>query len=125
MKSGVPALLSKIARFRPHVVCFVGKGISETFRKEVARLVDSPSPSTEVTSTPESSSSSSPISETEVGTAKSRTKGTKPKGNKRKRTVTKKLIFSLGVQPVKTVHAAKGLVLPPIAFDELLIFLFR
>ncbi|KAH9025969.1 hypothetical protein EDB85DRAFT_203461 [Lactarius pseudohatsudake] len=27
MASSVPALLTKIARFRPHVVCFIGKGI--------------------------------------------------------------------------------------------------
>ncbi|KAL6299337.1 uracil-DNA glycosylase-like protein [Sparassis latifolia] len=50
--TGVPVLLQKIARFRPQVVCFVGKGIWDAFeralplvRRETIQLDSPPTPS--------------------------------------------------------------------------------
>ena len=47
--AGAPALLRKIARYRPRVVCFVGKGIWDTFVRAAAPPDPSPRSDTEFT----------------------------------------------------------------------------
>ena len=40
MLAGVPVLLAKVQRYKPRVVCFVGKQIGELFCKEAAKLTE-------------------------------------------------------------------------------------
>ena len=39
MRRGVPALLAKIAKYRPRIVCFLSKTIWEVFRQETHQMV--------------------------------------------------------------------------------------
>lgn len=113
MINGVPILLRKIVRFRPRVVCFVGKGIWEVFVKEATRTVLSStvlpldSPSTPGPSTPRTPST--PVGEDikeevdpdvlpSLVTTPKRTVGKKPK-----RAPKVKILFKWGIQPVKVI----------------------
>ncbi|TCD61388.1 hypothetical protein EIP91_008525 [Steccherinum ochraceum] len=44
MISGVPTLSSKIAKYKPRIVCFLGKGIWQVFVKEASRLSSAAEP---------------------------------------------------------------------------------
>lgn len=83
--AGVPALLYKLARFRPRIVCFVGKGIWEAFARAVHSQADAPIPSKKVI---EGSSVS-----------KREKRGSEP--------------FEYGIQPLKAVHSVNGVFLLP------------
>lgn len=140
MISGVPALLMKIARLRPYVVCFVGKGIWEIFRKEISKLVNTVSPNSEaaaVAGSEPTSSSSTPKSseiiakekdpeyENEaqlVGAAKKASIKKTTESKKSKRSVTQKLVFSWGIQPYKTVHSCRGIL--PYWLQRILLFIY-
>lgn len=104
MKSGVPVLLSKIARLRPLIVCFVGKGIWEIFRKEISRLIDTASPidtsGTELTIKQETSEDA-----VEAVATVARKGSTRKKTRTAPKSKAKKDVFSWGIQPFKCVHS--------------------
>ncbi|KAH9943535.1 uracil-DNA glycosylase-like protein [Amylocystis lapponica] len=88
--AGVPALLQKIARFRPRIVCFVGKGIWEAFERALpkgARAGTSPPPSSALAPSAGSSTDKATLVRSPVG---------------RRRAA--KLQFKFDVQPYKVMH---------------------
>ncbi|KAI0076151.1 DNA glycosylase [Panus rudis PR-1116 ss-1] len=98
MVSGVPVLLSKIARFKPRVVCFVGKGIWTVFHKEASKRVDVSSSHVSSESSSASTTPTDPSVEEDNKPAKS------AKKSKAKSAKTQHVIFDWGLQPCKVVH---------------------
>ena len=122
MKSGVPALLAKIALYQPRVVCFVGKGIGEVFLKEASTSAVSPSPPTcpapaelshESSSTGEGSTAKAPGVDGPglAAVSPSVTKdGERRKATKAKTKASKRPAFAIGFQPYKVVHPPHSVV---------------
>ncbi|CAL1708129.1 unnamed protein product [Somion occarium] len=104
---GVPVLLSKIARFRPRIITFVGKGIWEVFIKEASKLIPVLE-STQDDETSASSGSTTPITDDgDSATADklpSKQRQTTKRKGKSKGKKSKKSTFDWGIQPYKAVH---------------------
>jgi len=117
---GVPVLLAKITRFRPLVVCFVGKGIWDIFFREVKKLADNSRIIPQEPITPmeprisTSSGASTPMASQDVKvemsavavnpSAKATNARRKVKNSKNPRAKKAGRSITWGIQPCKVVH---------------------
>ncbi|RPD72575.1 DNA glycosylase [Lentinus tigrinus ALCF2SS1-7] len=102
--AGVPALMRKIVEKRPRIVCFVGKGIWDSFIRAAAPSSPSPQTPFEVPSFTESSSQSAPQVPSFGAVAES-SQLLPPQSKKRpsvKKSKSAPIIYD--VQPYKVVH---------------------
>ncbi|CDO72827.1 hypothetical protein BN946_scf185002.g12 [Trametes cinnabarina] len=109
--AGVPALLHKIVRKRPRVVCFVGKAIWESFIKAAApsilaneELVSADVDPYEVSVKTEVVTAQDHMKGTSVALMQTEKKAVRRSTSKRKATV-KTRTFEFGLQPYKIVHS--------------------
>ncbi|CCL98052.1 uncharacterized protein FIBRA_00046 [Fibroporia radiculosa] len=106
MRAGVPVLLSKITRFRPRIVCFVGRSIWEAFYRVLVGPPSSRSqPATSIGDETEGLSGGASNARAEASEAPSgKTKKARPKELKRRSPTSKAARFDFGIQPYKVVH---------------------
>ncbi|EKM48145.1 uncharacterized protein PHACADRAFT_203182 [Phanerochaete carnosa HHB-10118-sp] len=125
MRQGVPALMNKLAKYRPRIICFLSKGIWEVFLREAYRLASLSSKETLPSLSPSSqsppSSQSTPSRRASPlksrffdSTTHSRDDGSpeaidaSPTPRKRSKTKVPKHSFNWGMQPFKVMHRQPG-----------------
>ena len=115
--AGVPALFRKILQKRPRIVCFVGKGIWESFIRATAPPADSPvkseeaEPETKLTVEVATSVASGPMTPDPAAATRTKTVGATSR-TKVKRTTSRKAKpepFVYDLQPYKVVHTSRAL----------------
>ncbi|GJE94002.1 mismatch-specific DNA-glycosylase [Phanerochaete sordida] len=123
MRTGVPTLMTKLAKHRPRIVCFLSKGIWETFLREAYRLAAPSTPASPSSSSPIPTPPSGQLAQSRTPPVKSKYFGSPPAAeadvlpqlpaappSPRKRSPAKvpRHTFAWGLQPFKAVHRHTG-----------------